>query len=90
MASRLTIDPKAIERANHEIKEYLTQDATMNQREQASRRIRMAFDGMAKDFQLEGEVKTFGSFSNGFKTGTSDLDATGERNFCARQDRCQC
>ena len=29
---------------------------------------------MARDLKVLGDVKIFGSFSNGFKTGTSDLD----------------
>ena len=29
---------------------------------------------MARDLKVLGDVKIFGSFSNGFKTGTSDLE----------------
>lgn len=34
----------------------------------------MTLEGAARHLGLVGEVKMFGSFSNGFKTGTSDLD----------------
>ena len=70
VAMQSTIGPVLARRANDEIKEYLTQDATANERgEQASRRICTVFDGLAKGFQLEGEIKTFGSFSNGCSPG---------------------
>eukprot|EP00439_Symbiodinium_sp_Y106_P082793 s966_g22.t1 len=37
-------------------------------------RINLTLNGLARQLGLNGSVHMFGSFSNGFKTGTSDLD----------------
>lgn len=43
-------------------------------KEKSAMRIQLILHGLAKHFEFPGEVKMFGSYSNGFKTGTSDLD----------------
>lgn len=68
------IDPRTLAKLDGEIDEYLVGDARVAEREKAARRIRMTIAGIARMLELEGEIKCFGSFSNGFKTGGSDLD----------------
>jgi len=68
------VDPRIIANLNGEIDEYLVGDAKVTEREKAARRIEMTIAGIAHALKLNGEVKKFGSFSNGFKTGGSDLD----------------
>jgi len=70
-----TLEPQVIDSLNMDIKEEsLKSDAKLMGRERASRRIKMIMQGTARRLNLDGEVKMFGSFSNGFKTGSSDLD----------------
>jgi len=57
-----------------EIDEYFCNEEDLFDREKAARRVRLIISGIARKLHLEGEVKMFGSFSNGFKTGGSDLD----------------
>lgn len=70
-----TFDPQVIAQLDKSIEEEAQKgDAKVSKRESASRRIRMIMQGTARRLDLDGEVKMFGSFSNGFKTGSSDLD----------------
>jgi len=68
------LDPRTLAKLNGEIDEYLVSDARVAEREKAARRIRITIAGIARMLDLDGEIKCFGSFSNGFKTGGSDLD----------------
>lgn len=63
-----------IDKLNGEIAEHLLGDSRAAERERSARRIRLTIAGIAKKLNLSGEVKMFGSYSNGFKTGGSDLD----------------
>lgn len=54
-------------------------DAKVQERERASRRIIMVLQGISRNWKRAGNNKSpsvaaFGSFSNGFKAGSSDLD----------------
>jgi len=49
-------------------------NALLEEREKAAKRIRLVLAGIARQLCMTGEVQAFGSFSNGFTTGTSDLD----------------
>lgn len=49
-------------------------DSEQVDRERASRRIQLTIAGVVRRLRLGGEVMTFGSFTNGFKTGASDID----------------
>jgi len=57
-----------------EIDESLAKDTKLLERERAAKRIKLTMEGIGRRIGLPGEVKMFGSFSNGFKTGSSDLD----------------
>mmetsp|Transcript_32229 Transcript_32229/g.92763 ORF Transcript_32229/g.92763 Transcript_32229/m.92763 type:complete len:732 (-) Transcript_32229:62-2257(-) len=71
-----TFDQQVIAKLNVSIEEETQKgDAKIQEKERASKRIRMIMEGAVKKrLKLDGEVKMFGSFSNGFKTGNSDLD----------------
>eukprot|EP00927_Polykrikos_kofoidii_P065809 TRINITY_DN61525_c0_g1_i1.p1 TRINITY_DN61525_c0_g1~~TRINITY_DN61525_c0_g1_i1.p1 ORF type:complete len:790 (+),score=92.44 TRINITY_DN61525_c0_g1_i1:46-2370(+) len=69
------VEPQVLERLNRTIEEIFSEGHGSPNREKASRRIRMTLDGIArKSLDISAVVETFGSYSNGFKTGTSDLD----------------
>mmetsp|Transcript_23026 Transcript_23026/g.48988 ORF Transcript_23026/g.48988 Transcript_23026/m.48988 type:complete len:735 (+) Transcript_23026:129-2333(+) len=68
------IEQSVIASLNAEIEELTKTDEKLSDRERAAKRIKMALEGIARRLGLEGEVKMFGSFSNGFKTGSSDID----------------
>ncbi|CAE7197934.1 Tut4 [Symbiodinium natans] len=59
---------------NEELRDSLRAGARTGQREKAAKRINLTLNGLARQLGLTGSVHMFGSFSNGFKTGTSDLD----------------
>jgi len=63
-----------VPRLNNEIQEHLRSYGNLCNHESAIHRVRRIMSGIARRLNLEGEVKLFGSFLNGFKTGTSDLD----------------
>jgi hypothetical protein len=68
------IDPRYIARLNGEIEEHLGSDQKVAEKERAAHRIRITLAGIARKLELDGKIEMFGSFSNGFKTGGSDLD----------------
>jgi hypothetical protein len=68
------VDPQSIENLNAETKDIIASDAKAFERDKAAKRIRLTLLGIAKILHKIGEVKVFCSFSNGFKTGSSDLD----------------
>lgn len=73
----LHIDALSFSGLNDEVRATWLREAELSGqdwRERAARRIRLILEGAARSLGLKGEVKMFGSFSNGFKTGTSDLD----------------
>lgn len=74
MQPQPSVKDSAIAKLNAEIDEYLHGESRSDDKEKASRRIQLIFAGLARKLKLDGEVKMFGSFSNGFRTGTSDLD----------------
>mmetsp|Transcript_39831 Transcript_39831/g.92196 ORF Transcript_39831/g.92196 Transcript_39831/m.92196 type:complete len:683 (+) Transcript_39831:190-2238(+) len=59
---------------NQELSEFLRAGSRTGQREKSAKRINLTLNGLARQLGLNGSVHMFGSFSNGFKTGTSDLD----------------
>lgn len=59
---------------NAELTDFLQTGADTSKRDKSALRIKMTLDGLSRELGLDGSVHTFGSFSNGFKTGTSDLD----------------
>mmetsp|Transcript_92912 Transcript_92912/g.184435 ORF Transcript_92912/g.184435 Transcript_92912/m.184435 type:complete len:715 (-) Transcript_92912:168-2312(-) len=73
---QLDMDDAVIARLNKDLAQESYRDSPkLVERERASRRIKMIMQGTArKRLNMEGEVTMFGSFSNGFKTGNSDLD----------------
>ncbi|CAE7622947.1 TUT4 [Symbiodinium pilosum] len=57
-----------------DLHDFLRAGARTGQREKSAKRINLTLNGLARQLGLNGSVHMFGSFSNGFKTGTSDLD----------------
>mmetsp|Transcript_35766 Transcript_35766/g.64877 ORF Transcript_35766/g.64877 Transcript_35766/m.64877 type:complete len:738 (+) Transcript_35766:40-2253(+) len=68
------LDPQRREQLTQELANALAYDTNLMKRENAAKRVKLVLQGMARKLGLTGEVQIFGSFSNGFKTGTSDLD----------------
>lgn len=68
------IPDQALMQLNQELQDFLRAGARTGQREKAAKRINLTLNGLARQLGLNGSVHMFGSFSNGFKTGTSDLD----------------
>jgi len=71
---QMCAEPDLVPVLTDEIEEYFHTDEKLFDREKASRRVRLIISGIARKLHVDGEVKMFGSFSNGFKTGGSDLD----------------
>ncbi|CAJ1347395.1 unnamed protein product [Effrenium voratum] len=68
-------DAQKLNQLNQELKEFVRAGSDTRDREKSARRIKLCLDGLARNLGLgTGAVNMFGSFSNGFKTGTSDLD----------------
>lgn len=67
-------DGQLLSQLNKEISDFLQTGADTSKRDKSAIRIKMTLNGLARELGLNGSVHTFGSFSNGFKTGTSDLD----------------
>lgn len=57
-----------------DIADFLHVGPDISKRDKSAIRIKLTLNGLARELGLNGSVETFGSFSNGFKTGTSDLD----------------
>eukprot|EP00928_Gymnodinium_smaydae_P067334 TRINITY_DN5029_c0_g1_i1.p1 TRINITY_DN5029_c0_g1~~TRINITY_DN5029_c0_g1_i1.p1 ORF type:complete len:717 (+),score=195.87 TRINITY_DN5029_c0_g1_i1:208-2358(+) len=68
------MDKEKLEALDKEAAEYFKEEDESKQRDRAVKRVRLTLNGLARRLGVEGEVRMFGSFSNGFKTGTSDLD----------------
>eukprot|EP00930_Biecheleria_cincta_P075884 TRINITY_DN6307_c1_g1_i1.p1 TRINITY_DN6307_c1_g1~~TRINITY_DN6307_c1_g1_i1.p1 ORF type:complete len:723 (-),score=160.44 TRINITY_DN6307_c1_g1_i1:468-2636(-) len=69
-----SIDPQALLTLNRDLEQVLDQGVQAGEREKSAKRIHLILNGVCRKIGLIGEVHMFGSFSNGFKTGTSDLD----------------
>lgn len=69
-----SIDPQALLTLNKDLEQVLDQGVQAGEREKAAKRIHLILNGVCRKIGLIGDVHMFGSFSNGFKTGTSDLD----------------
>lgn len=59
---------------DQDLRSVLKTRARATDREKAAHRVQITLQGMARKFNLIGEVNIFGSFSNGCRTGSSDLD----------------
>ncbi|CAE8713450.1 unnamed protein product [Polarella glacialis] len=69
------LDGIVVSKLTKELKDSQRSFLDMNDRERAAKRIRLVLQGIARQHGLSsGKVEMFGSFLNGFKTGTSDLD----------------
>eukprot|EP00931_Biecheleriopsis_adriatica_P070756 TRINITY_DN4454_c0_g1_i2.p1 TRINITY_DN4454_c0_g1~~TRINITY_DN4454_c0_g1_i2.p1 ORF type:complete len:753 (-),score=198.88 TRINITY_DN4454_c0_g1_i2:179-2437(-) len=70
------VDPQVANMLTQEVEEFLDVVGRSNEqhRERVAKRINLILNGLSRKLKLGGEVHMFGSFSNGFKTGTSDLD----------------
>jgi len=68
------IDSQVLAVLNQELESHLVSVNDQARRERSATRIRLILNGLSRELSLKGDVHMFGSFSNGFKTGTSDLD----------------
>ena len=71
----MVVGPLLVE-LNHVINQICEVDGNQVQRERAARRIQLVLAGVMRRLRLDGSVKTFGSFANGFKSGNSDIDVS--------------
>eukprot|EP00929_Paragymnodinium_shiwhaense_P111765 TRINITY_DN80052_c0_g1_i1.p1 TRINITY_DN80052_c0_g1~~TRINITY_DN80052_c0_g1_i1.p1 ORF type:complete len:838 (-),score=136.68 TRINITY_DN80052_c0_g1_i1:114-2627(-) len=68
-------DDQELDELDRELEAYVSCDATTQRAlERAAERIRLIMVGLARKLGYGGRVETFGSFTNGFKTGGSDVD----------------
>lgn len=74
MMKALDVEESILEGLSNDLQDSLRPDPKMESREKAALRIQLMLEGMARKYHIKGEVKMFGSFSNGFKTGSSDMD----------------
>ncbi|CAE8724179.1 unnamed protein product, partial [Polarella glacialis] len=72
--SQPPLDHKVVALLTKDLDDVMKANALLEEREKAAKRIRLVLAGIARQLCMTGEVQAFGSFSNGFKTGTSDLD----------------
>lgn len=63
-----------VNQLDKDIAGFLKVGPDISKRDKSAIRIKLTLNGLARELGLNGSVETFGSFSNGFKTGTSDLD----------------
>jgi len=67
-------DPKILAGLDNEINEVFKDDNKVEERHRTAKRIQLTIRGISRKLGVEGEVKMFGSWANGLKTGSSDLD----------------
>lgn len=75
----MSSSPPQLEQVHHdtiiaETREHLGSDTKVVDRVKSAKRIQLIVAGLTRHLGMNGEVNMFGSFSNGFKTGGSDLD----------------
>jgi len=77
------VDQRVAAVLNADIKEFLKQETNIETRQKAAMRINLTIKGITRNLKLEGDVHMFGSFRNGFQTGSSDLDVVFSRSDAA-------
>lgn len=83
--TRQRLDPKLMDKLNQHCKKHIGDDQEkLRYRERDAYRIQLVISGIIGKMGITGEVKMFGSFMNGFKTGSSDLDVV----FLTPQGHC--
>merc|ERR1719387_131999 len=75
------VEPNVLSNLSQEIDEYFAADTDQKtaDRNKTAKRIQLIMRGLARKLAVQGDVKMFGSWSNGFKSGSSDLDVV----FCS-------
>jgi len=68
------MEPKPFADLNEQIVWKLQTDFDASEMEKSARRVQTAISGMVQRLDPNGSVEIFGSYTNGFRTGGSDLD----------------